>query len=133
MNPPRRMLLVGSALMFILLISPSSLLAHHGTAGYDMEKVITLTGTVTAFEWFNPHAVIQMDVKGDKGEVQHWLLELAAPIHMTRIGWNKNSMKAGDQIAADTHPAKNGAFIGTTGVQYNVLKVVINGVPLPTR
>ena len=49
MNPPRKMLLVGSALMFILLISPSSLLAHHGTAGYDMEKVITLTGTVTAF------------------------------------------------------------------------------------
>jgi Family of unknown function (DUF6152) len=116
-----------------LLTFPSSLLAHHGTAGYDMDKVITLTGTVTAFEWFNPHAVIQMDVKGENGEVQHWLLELAAPIHMTRIGWNKNSMKPGDQIVADTHPAKNGAPIGTTGVQYNVLKVVINGVPLPTR
>ncbi len=116
-----------------LLTFPSSLLAHHGTAGYDMDKVITLTGTVTAFEWFNPHAVIQMDVKGENGEVQHWLLELAAPIHMTRIGWTKNSMKPGDQIVADTHPAKNGAPIGTTGVQYNVLKVVINGVPLPTR
>ena len=116
-----------------LLTFPSSMLAHHGTAGYDMDKVITLTGTVTAFEWFNPHAVIQMDVKGQNSEVQHWLLELAAPIHMTRIGWNKNSMKPGDQIVADTHPAKNGAPIGTTGVQYNVLKVVINGVPLPTR
>jgi hypothetical protein len=116
-----------------LLTLPSSLRAHHGTAGYDMDKVITLSGTVTAFEWFNPHAVIQMDVKGENGEVQHWLLELAAPIHMTRIGWNKNSMKPGDQIVADTHPAKNGAPIGTTGVQYNVLKVVINGAPLPTR
>ena len=122
-----------AASLVSLLTFPSSLLAHHGTAGYDMDKVITLTGTVTAFEWFNPHAVIQMDVKGENGEVQHWLLELAAPIHMTRIGWNKNSMKPGDQIVADTHPAKNGAPIGTTGVQYNVLKVVINGVPLPTR
>ena len=125
--------LKNSGLALLALLLPDLLFAHHGTAGYDMEKVITLAGTVTAFEWFNPHAVIQMDVKGDKGEVQHWLLELAAPIHMTRIGWNKNSMKAGDQIVADTHPAKNGAFIGTTGVQYNVLKVVINGVPLPTR
>lgn len=112
---------------------PSSLPAHHGTAGYDMDKVTTLSGTVTAFEWFNPHVVIQMDVKADSGELQHWLLELAAPIHMIRIGWNKNSMKPGDQIVADTHPAKNGAPVGTTGVQYNVLKVVINGVPLPTR
>lgn len=107
--------------------------AHHGTAGYDMDKVVTLTGTVTAFEWFNPHAVIEMDVKSENGEVRHWLLELASPIHMTRIGWNKNSMKPGDQITADTHPAKNGAPVGTTGVQYNVLKVIINGVPLPTR
>ncbi len=125
--------LIVLALATSLLTSPSSLLAHHGTAGYDMDKVITLTGTVSAFEWFNPHAIIQLDVKADNGEVQHWLLELAAPIHMTRIGWNKNSMKPGDQIVADTHPAKNGAPIGTTGVQYNVLKVIINGVPLPTR
>lgn len=125
-------LLVVSALALILAL-PTSLPAHHGTAGYDMDKVITLSGTVTAFEWFNPHAVIQMDVKAENGELQHWLLELAAPIHMTRIGWNKNSMKPGDQIVADTHPAKNGAPVGTTGVQYNVLKVVINGVPLPTR
>lgn len=133
MNLARRIFLAVSALALVLLISPSSLLAHHGTAGYDMDKVITLTGTVTAFEWFNPHVVIQMDVKGENGEVQHWLLELAAPIHMTRIGWNKNMMKPGDQIVADTHPAKNGAPVGTTGVQYNVLRVVINGTPLPTR
>jgi len=116
----------------VLAVSPA-LSAHHGTAGYDMDKVITLTGTVTAFEWFNPHVVIQMDVKAENGEMRSWLLELAAPVHMTRIGWNKNCMKPGDQIVADTHPAKNGAPIGTTGVQYNVLKVVVNGVALPTR
>jgi hypothetical protein len=132
-NPVRKMLLAFTVMALGLLTFSPALLAHHGTAGYDMDKVITLSGTVTAFEWFNPHVVIQLDVKDDKGEVQHWLLELAAPIHMTRIGWNKNSMKPGDQIVADTHPAKNGAPVGTTGVQYNVLKVVINGVPLPTR
>jgi len=116
-----------------LLAAPVSGFAHHGTAGYDMDKAITLSGTVTAFDWSNPHCVIHMDVKSDSGEIQHWLLELASPIHMNRVGWTKNSMKPGDQITADTHAARNGATVGTTGVQYNVLKVAINGAALPTR
>ena len=116
-----------------LVIAAGPAVAHHGTAGYDMDKVITVSGVVTGFDWSNPHCVIHLDVKTDSGEVQHWLLELASPIHMNRIGWTKNSMKPGDQIVADTYPAKNGAEVGTTGVQYNVLKVVINGAALPTR
>jgi hypothetical protein len=125
-------LVVWAMIVGLFASSPASL-AHHGTAGYDMDKTITLTGTVTAFEWSNPHCVIRMDVKAGDGDVQHWFLELAAPIHMTRVGWSKNSMKPGDQIVAETHPSKNGAPIGTSGVQYNVLKVVVNGVALPTR
>jgi hypothetical protein len=117
----------------VCLASTCPALAHHGTAGYDMDKAITISGVVTAFDWSNPHCVIHMDVKTPSGEVQHWLLELASPIHMNRVGWTKNSMKPGDQITADTYPAKNGAPVGTTGVQYNVLKVVINGAALPTR
>lgn len=129
----KRMQLAVWVMIFGLFASCPASWAHHGTAGYDMDKTITLTGTVTAFEWSNPHCVIRMDVKTSDGDVQHWFLELAAPIHMTRAGWNKNSMKAGDQIVAETHPSKNGAPIGTSGVQYNVLKVVVNGVALPTR
>ncbi len=48
-----------------LVAIPGLLLAHHGTAGCDIDKVIALTGTVTAFEWFNPHVVTPMDVKAD--------------------------------------------------------------------
>lgn len=107
--------------------------AHHGTAGYDMQKVITVKGTVTEFDWTNPHCVIYVDAKADNGEVQHWVLELGAPQHMIRSGWDKHSIKAGDTIAAETHPAKNGATAGTTGMQSSVLKVVVNGVPLATK
>lgn len=133
MNLMKRMRFVAFSLAVCLMFSAGPAFAHHGTAGYNMDKVITINGVVTAFDWSNPHCVIHMDVKTDGGEVQHWLLELASPIHMDRIGWTKSSMKPGDQITADTHPAKNGAPIGTTGVQYNVLKVVINGAALPTR
>lgn len=119
------------ACFLILFVVPAR--AHHGTAGYDMTKVITVKGTVTKFEWSNPHCVIYVDAKDENGQVQSWTLELGAPTHMMRSGWSKTSIKPGDEIAADTHPAKNGAPVGTTGMQSSVLKVVVNGVALSTK
>jgi hypothetical protein len=106
-------------------------LAHHGTAGYDMAKVVTLTGAVTKVDWTNPHIVVYMDAKDAQGSLQHWSLELSAPVLMQRFGWTKNSVKAGDQLVAETHPAKNGAPVGASGAATFVLKFVVNGTPLP--
>jgi hypothetical protein len=107
--------------------------AHHGVAGYDLTKTITLHGTVTRFDWSNPHCVIHMDAKNPNGEVQNWTIELAAPSLLTRMGWNKNVMKAGDDITADLHPAQNGAPVGISGTITFQLKIVVNGQALPTR
>jgi Family of unknown function (DUF6152) len=108
-------------------------IAHHGVAGYDLTKTITLHGTVTRFDWSNPHCVIHMEAKSASGEVQNWTIELAAPSLLTRMGWNKNVMKAGDDITADLHPAQNGAPVGISGTITFQLKIVVNGQPLPTR
>src|ERR1700689_5274638 len=83
---------VGSIMMF-----SGAMMAHHGVAGYDLTKTITLHGTVTKFDWSNPHVVVYVDAKNDAGEMQHWTIEFAAPVHMVRAGWSKNSMKAGDE------------------------------------
>jgi hypothetical protein len=114
-------------------MASSPVLAHHGVAGYDMAKTITLHGTVTKFDWSNPHCVIRMDAKNANGEVQSWALELAAPSLLSRMGWTKNAMKAGDDITADLHPAQNGAPIGISGTIAFQLKIVVNGQLLPTR
>jgi hypothetical protein len=53
--------------------------AHHGTAGYDLDKVITVKGTVSDFDWTNPHAVVRIAAKNDKGETEEWTIELGAP------------------------------------------------------
>jgi hypothetical protein len=105
--------------------------AHHGVAGYDLTKTITLHGTVTKFDWSNPHIVIHMDAKNANGEVQNWTIELAAPTHMSRAGWTKNVMKAGDDIIAEVHPAQNGAPVGISGTVTFQLKIVVNGQTLP--
>jgi hypothetical protein len=116
---------------FILVSRPVS--AHHGTSGYDMEKVITLNGTVTSFNWSNPHCLVRIDVKDSKGEVKDWVVELAAPTLMTRNGWTKDSIKPGDEVVAETHPAKNGATTGLSGASTSILKFVVNGHALPFR
>ena len=116
-----------------LLVISIPVFAHHGVAGYDLTKTITLHGTVTKFDWSNPHCVIHMDTKNANGEVQNWTIELAAPSLLSRMGWNKSAMKAGDAITADLHPAQNGAPVGISGTITFQLKILINGQPLPTR
>jgi hypothetical protein len=116
-----------------LLLASSPISAHHGTSGYDMEKVITLTGTVTNFNWSNPHCLVHIDVKDGKGEVKDWIVELAAPTLMVRSGWTKDSLKAGDEVIAETHPAKNGATTGLSASSTVLLKFVTNGHALPSR
>ncbi len=129
----KRQLLVVLAAFAGLAIFSGAVLAHHGVAGYDMTKTVTLHGTVSKFDWSNPHVVVYVDAKSDSGEMQHWTIEFAAPVHMVRAGWSKSVMKAGDDIVIDTHPSRNGAPVGISSTITFILKVVVNGQTLPGR
>jgi Family of unknown function (DUF6152) len=129
----KRKLLVVLAAIGSLVTFSGSVMAHHGVAGYDMTKTITLHGTVSKFDWSNPHVVVYVDAKNDSGEMQHWTIEFASPVHMARAGWSKNSMKTGDEIAIDTHPSRNGAPVGISSTITFILKTVVNGQALPSR
>jgi len=129
----KRMLLVVLAAAAGLLLFSGAASAHHGVAGYDMTKTITLHGSVTKFDWSNPHVVVYLDAKSDSGEMQHWTIEFASPVHMVRAGWSKSVMKAGDEIAIDTHPSRNGAPVGISSTITFILKTVVNGQDLPSR
>jgi hypothetical protein len=111
----------------LLAAIPGAAFAHHGNSRYDLAKSITLTGTVTGFDWGNPHCLVHMDVKSENGEIEHWTLELASPFTMSRAGWTRNSMMAGDMIVAETHPARNGIPLGISATSRSVMKFVING------
>jgi hypothetical protein len=90
-----------------VLIFSSALFAHHGTnASYDMDKVVTMTGTVTEFVWTNPHCELFFDVKDDKGNVVRWGGETNSPGVLREAGFSKNFVKPGDQIKISVHPSK---------------------------
>jgi hypothetical protein len=129
----KRKLLVVMAAVGSLVMFSGSVMAHHGVAGYDLTKTITLHGTVSKFDWSNPHVVVYVDAKNDSGELQHWTIEFAAPVHLVRAGWSKSAMKAGDDIIIDTHPSRNGAPVGISSTITFILKVVVNGQALPGR
>ena len=94
-----------------LLLVSVPVLAHHGTAAFEMEKLTTVKGTVTRFEFMNPHALIYVDVAGNKGEVEHWIAEESSNNHLSRLGWEKNTLKTGDTITITGHRARNGARV----------------------
>jgi hypothetical protein len=98
--------------MSILAFAIAALLVHHGNIAYDGQNPITLKGTVTEFLWTNPHCQIYFDVKNEKGEIVHWAAESLSPGRLTRAGWRRNSVKAGDGITLTLIPAKNNAPVG---------------------
>ena len=96
-----------AALMAVLSVP---VLAHHGRgATYDMKKRVTLEGTVSKVEWRNPHVIIYMDVKDADGKVVTWGFENSGVSTLAQEGYNRNTLKVGQDITAIVNPAANGA------------------------
>ena len=87
--------------------------AHHSFAAeYDAQKVMTIKGTVTKFEWTNPHVRFYVDVKDDKGNVTNWDLELMSLNTLTRAGWDRHTLNVGDVVTVTFYMAKDGSKRG---------------------
>jgi hypothetical protein len=98
-------LLAASAAFFLASVP---VFAHHSFAAeFDVKQPVTLKGTVTKVEWTNPHVWIYIDVMDAQGNVQHWQCENGAPNTLARMGWTRNSLKAGDQVTVEGFRAKN--------------------------
>jgi hypothetical protein len=97
------------AIIFCGAAISAPLEAHHGEANYDTSKIVSVKGTVTVFEFVNPHVQITIDVKNDKGEIEKWTGEARSPAMLSRYGgWDKNTIKIGDVITLSGHQTKNG-------------------------
>jgi Family of unknown function (DUF6152) len=95
-----------------LSLVPVPAQAHHGTTAYDNSKTLRLKGTVTSFNWANPHASLGWDAKAENGRAEHWVVELTSPGMLTRSGWHHDSVKVGDEVTVYFHPSKSGTRFG---------------------
>jgi len=98
------------AVLFVAAVVALSVpvLAHHSFTMFDMTKKITVTGTVTNFEWTNPHCYIEIEVPDDSGAVKHWSVEMGSPSILQGSGWKFSSLKKGDKTTLVINPLKTG-------------------------
>jgi len=102
--------LAGLAVCGLLAIGSAPVLAHHSTAMYNMANPVTVTGTVTRFEWTNPHAFVYVNVKDESGKIVEWEVEMISLNHLRSYGWTHNTIKPGDSITCTGGAAKSGAL-----------------------
>jgi Family of unknown function (DUF6152) len=96
-----------------LLAFSAPMLAHHGSrVSYDLSKQITMKGVVTEYQYQNPHIYIMYDVKDENGNVVHWGAETNSPVVQARFGWDRRTLKPGDEITGTLNPAKGGGSRG---------------------
>jgi hypothetical protein len=95
-----------------LLLYCGPAVAHHGSQGYDFTKRISVKGTVSRFVWANPHCLIFLDSKDDKGKVINWGVELNNPGNLIRLGWTHTALKEGDEVRMEFNPGKDGKPVG---------------------
>lgn len=83
--------------------------AHHSFAMFDPAHARTLRGTVREFRWVNPHVSLFVLADGaNGGPPELWAVELTSPGNLTRLGWTRRSLKAGDRVLVEINPLRDG-------------------------
>lgn len=116
-----------------LLLMAMPVFAHHSFAAqYDESTLITLSGKVTRMSWKNPHVMLNLDVKGENGEVANWRFEMGSPNGLLQQGWKLDSLKPGDQVVVSGFRARDGSRLVnarkvTIGAQGKVYSATAEG------
>jgi hypothetical protein len=85
--------------------------AHHGGAAFDQGQSVTYQATMTELQFNNPHVLLFFDVKNAKGETENWSGWLTAPNKLSRAGWTKRTLNAGDKVTVTGTPHKAGSHV----------------------
>jgi hypothetical protein len=93
-------------------LAGSQTFAHHSAAMFDDSKEVILTGTVTKFDFLNPHSWLFIEAVNEDGSTTAWGFETAAPSRLQRVGVGPQFWKPGDVVTIKTHPLRDGRPAG---------------------
>jgi hypothetical protein len=116
-----------SGLIAVALMLASPAWAHHSYAMFDGARTLTVSGTVAKLEWMNPHVFLWVYVPNAKAREGYdlYAFENGSPNVLTRLGWTKNSLTAGEKVVVKFWPLKDGRngghFVTATDARGQVL------------
>jgi hypothetical protein len=84
-------------------------LAHHSFSMFQRDKYASVTGTVSEYEWTNPHVWIHVKAPDAQGKMVEWGFEMQSIAQDSRAGWRADTVKPGDKITIEYHPLKDGS------------------------
>ena len=114
----------------LLMAMTTTAVAHHSFAVFDHTRTLTIKGTVTKFQWTNPHAFLEVDIPQPDGTMKHFSIELTSINMMQRVGWRSNMIKAGDKITAIVAPLLSGDPVGL-GLEVTLADGTKRDLPVP--
>jgi hypothetical protein len=85
--------------------------AHHSQVLFDMNKCLTLSGTVRTWQFESPHSWLWVVVpNAAKGTSDVWGFEASSPAQMIEAEhrWKRDVVKAGDKVTVRYSPLKDG-------------------------
>ena len=97
-------LLAGAA----LLLASAPAYVHHSGAMFDNTREQTIVGTISEFNWTNPHSSFKVEVKNAEGKVETWAIEMNSPGNLVREGWKRTTIKSGDVVTVVVSPLRDG-------------------------
>lgn len=98
---------------------------------FDFGKCMTVNGTVRALEWTFPHVWLWVDVRDGTGSTQAWGFENGSPASLTKKGWSRTVLKAGDKVSVQFFPLKDGQQGGNISTVNGPVGDTLLGVPFP--
>ena len=102
-------------LLVLMLVAGAAapLVAHHSFAAhYDMQKPITIQGTLVNVRLTNPHSWFFLDVKESNGTVSRWSFEAGTPGGMIRNGYKATELPPGTVVTISGFPARDKQKVG---------------------